>query len=143
MALVFSVSSILLVSFIVLGQQLKANLRPFMVINKADYQVNYYELSVGEPMLVVRGVYNGFPPVPITVSLFALTPSKIYVVGYYYGNGTVSINLTGNLITHIANRWLGKYGEALWPSLIAFITYTANNKSWTIITAIPPMTHPG
>ncbi|WP_054842907.1 hypothetical protein [Vulcanisaeta distributa] len=86
-------------------------------------------------------MYDG-SPVPITVSLFAITPGKLYVVGYYYGNGAVSINLTGSLITHVANRWLSRYGEALWPSLIAFITYTSGNKSWTVITAIPT-THLG
>ncbi|WP_446752713.1 hypothetical protein [Vulcanisaeta sp. JCM 16161] len=136
MAFVFSVASVLLVSFIVLGQQSRAGLRPFMVINRTDYQVDYYELSVGEPTLIIRGMYDG-SPVPITVSLFAFTPGKLYVVGYYYGDGAVSINLTGNLITHVANRWLGRYGEALWPSLIAFITYTSGNRSWTAITVIP------
>ncbi|MGC8607901.1 MAG: hypothetical protein ACP5L5_10145 [Vulcanisaeta sp.] len=135
--LVFSITAVLLTMFIVSGQQLKISPKPMIVINRTDYQIDYYELLTGEPTLIIRGVYDG-SSVPITVSLFAFTPGKIYVVGYYYGsNGVVTVNLTGNLITHIANKWLGRYGDLLWPSLIAFVTYTVGNKSWTVITTVP------
>ncbi|WP_048057066.1 hypothetical protein [Vulcanisaeta moutnovskia] len=137
MVLVFSIAAVLLTMLIVSGQQLKVSPKPMIVINRTDYQIDYYELSTGEPTLVFRGMYDG-SPVPITVSLFAFTPGKIYVVGYYYGsNGVVTVNLTGSLVMHIANKWLGRYGDLLWPSLIAFVTYTVGNKSWTVITAIP------
>ncbi len=36
------------------------------------------------------------------------------------------INLSNPLIMRIAGEWYGNYSDAVWPSPIAFITYTDN-----------------
>ncbi|WP_054848835.1 hypothetical protein [Vulcanisaeta sp. JCM 14467] len=78
--------------------------------------------SITAPTLVIRAYLNN-TPAPITVSLFAFTPTKIYTIGYYYGVGAVTINLTNPLMTNVASAWKV---AGLWPSLLAFITYTSN-----------------
>ncbi|ADN50427.1 hypothetical protein Vdis_1038 [Vulcanisaeta distributa DSM 14429] len=108
-----------------------------MAFSGKAYEIDYYNTSgLPAPTLVIRGTMNG-TPVPLSVSIFAITPTRIYTVGYYYGVGTVSINLTGSLMMGVANTWISDYGSAIWPSLMAFITYGANNETWTVIAAIP------
>ncbi|MGC8607820.1 MAG: hypothetical protein ACP5L5_09710 [Vulcanisaeta sp.] len=112
--------------------------KPFMTINGQAYQINYYSTtSTATPTIIINGYIDG-TPVPFSVSLFAITPTKIYTVGYYYGTGTVSINLTNPLMTKVAETWISECeSNAGMPSLMTFITYENNNETWTVIMAIP------
>ena len=111
--------------------------RPFMTLAGQAYEIDYYNITtLPAPTLVIHGYMNG-TPVPFTVSLFAITPRKIYTVGYYYGVGTVSINLANAVMSNVATTWLIEYGNNAMPSLMAFITYGSNNETWTVIAAIP------
>ncbi|ADY02288.1 hypothetical protein VMUT_2091 [Vulcanisaeta moutnovskia 768-28] len=97
---------------------------PFKTITTKSALIEYYGGSVtGHPALVIHVYMNG-QPIEVTVSLFAFTPRHIYTIGYYKGLGTVSISLDNPLIMRIASDWYGNYSDAIWPSLIAFITYT-------------------
>ena len=107
-----------------------------MTLTGQAYEINYYNVTtLPTPTLIIHGYMNGVP-VPFTVSLFAITPRKIYTVGYYYGVGTVSISLTNAIMSKVANTWLIEYGDNAMPSLMAFITYGSNNETWTVIMAI-------
>jgi hypothetical protein len=79
--------------------------KPFMTLTSEESRIDYYNVSsLTAPTLIIRAYINN-TPVPATVSLFAFTPTKIYTVGYYYGVGTISINLTSPLIREIAGEW--------------------------------------
>ncbi len=127
--------AVLSIALAVLAQT-QAQPKPFMTITDEESRIDYYNVSsTTAPTLVIRAYLNN-TPVPVTVSLFAFTPTKIYTVGYYYGTGMVSINLTSPLIKEIAGEW---QVTGLWPSLLAFITYTSNETHTIrfIILAIP------
>ncbi|GAB6947270.1 hypothetical protein JCM16161A_14000 [Vulcanisaeta sp. JCM 16161] len=135
-ALIVLIIGIASIALAVLAQ-IPAQPKPFMTFRGQAYEIDYYNASgLPAPTLVIHGTMNG-APVPFSVSLFAITPTKIYAVGYYYGVGTVSIGLASPLIMNVADTWISDYGGAVWPSLIAFITYGVNNETWTVITAIP------
>ncbi len=127
--------AVLSIALAVLAQT-QAQPKPFMTITGEGSRIDYYNVSsTTAPALVIRAYLNN-TPVPVTVSLFAFAPTKIYTVGYYYGIGMVSINLTSPLIKEIAGEW---QVTGLWPSLLAFITYTSNETRTIrfIILAIP------
>ncbi|GAB6943745.1 hypothetical protein JCM14467A_05270 [Vulcanisaeta sp. JCM 14467] len=110
------------IAFITLAQA-QVQPKPFMTLKGETTRIDYYNMSsITAPTLVIRAYLNN-TPAPITVSLFAFTPTKIYTIGYYYGVGAVTINLTNPLMTNVASAWKV---AGLWPSLLAFITYTSN-----------------
>ncbi|WP_052885824.1 hypothetical protein [Vulcanisaeta distributa] len=137
-ALVMLSMAALSITIIALAQaQVSTQPRLFMTLAGQAYEINYYNVTMlPAPTVVVHGYVNG-TPAPFTVSLFAITPRRIYTVGYYYGVGTVSINLTGAIMSEVATIWLDEYGNNVMPSLMAFITYGSNNETWTVIAAIP------
>ena len=116
--------------------QTQAQPKLFMTLTSKAVAIDYYNASnTAEPTLIIHAYLNN-TPAPITISLFAYTPTKIYTVGYYYGTGTVSINLTGTLIREIAGEW---HVTGAWPSLLVFVTYVSNeaNTIRFMILAIP------
>ncbi|GAB6944676.1 hypothetical protein JCM14467A_14580 [Vulcanisaeta sp. JCM 14467] len=137
-ALVMLSITTLSIALIALAQaQVLTQPRPFMTLTGQAYEIDYYNVTtLPTPTVVIHGYMNG-TPVPFTVSLFAITPRKIYTVGYYYGVGTVSINLANAVMSNVATTWLSEYGNNAMPSLMAFITYGSNNETWTVIAAIP------
>ncbi len=123
------------IALIALAQS-QAQSRPFMTLTAKASQIDYYNIStITTPTLVIRTYLNN-TPAPITVSLFAFTPTKIYTIGYYYGVGAVTINLANPLMMEVASAW---NVAGLWPSLLAFITYTSNETHTVrfMILAIP------
>ncbi|ADN50516.1 hypothetical protein [Vulcanisaeta distributa] len=110
------------ITLITLAQS-QAQPRPFMTLKGEASLIDYYNVSgITALMLVIRAYLNN-TPAPITVSLFAFTPTKIYTIGYYYGVGAVTINLANPLMMEVASAW---NVAGLWPSLLAFIMYTSN-----------------
>ncbi|WP_446752330.1 hypothetical protein [Vulcanisaeta sp. JCM 16161] len=111
---------------------------PFKTIKTKSALIEYYSSSAtGHPTLVIH-VYMDGQPIEVTVSLFAFTLRRIYVVGYYKGLGTVSINLDSPFVVKIASDWYGSYSDAVWPSLIAFITYVNGpSEVYTKVITIP------
>ncbi|GAB6947165.1 hypothetical protein JCM16161A_12950 [Vulcanisaeta sp. JCM 16161] len=127
--------AVLSITLVVLAQT-QTQPKPFMTITGEASRIDYYNVSnAASPTLVIRAYLNN-TPVPVTVSLFAFTTTKIYTVGYYYGEGTISINLTSPLIREVAGEW---QVTELWPSLLAFVTYVSNETRTIrfIILAIP------
>jgi hypothetical protein len=64
-----------------------------MTYRGLGYVVDYYSVPIlNHPTIVFRGFMRG-EPVPFTISLFTIIPSRIYTVGYYSGYGFVAVNL--------------------------------------------------
>lgn len=109
---------------------------PTMTFAGPNYEIDYYRAMANGPTLIIHGDVNGLP-VPITVTLYAYTPTKIYPLGYYWGLGSVSIHLGRYLIREISDKWLFYYWGFVWSSIIAFVTYENGETIRTTVIAIP------
>ncbi|WP_148224624.1 hypothetical protein [Vulcanisaeta moutnovskia] len=119
------------------ASQFTTQLRPFKVIKTPYSIIEYFNYSsVSEPQLIIRAYFQN-KPINITVSLFAITQRYIIPIGYYRGFGLVSIALDNSSVINASEAWFSHYGDAVWPSLLAIVTYINNDEVYNAFIAIP------
>jgi len=107
-------------------------LMPFKVIKTPYLTTEYFNHSTSAPQLIIKAYLHG-KPINATVSLFAITQRYIIPIGYY----SSVIMLNNSLIINASRTWFNNYGNTMWPSLLAIVTYINGDEAYNAFTAIP------